>query len=439
MPHFDFRAKEAEELSGIDLIVYASLVRKGQEEAWEAYAWENQGYIEEEYEIRGWTSNPGNISKELYPYVDAEGNFVSIEDVSMHAPFWQSGPVPANASIINLDLYTNPSFKRMMDDVLEIKHEMLSEAVDLDFILKYIYSNYTDNGHPLSYILMPVFGGVTENASDVVGFLAGELTWQAFFVDVLPKGTKGILVDIYETCGSEFTYTIYGHEATFDGRGDLHDSRYDGMKRSYPFAEFARYDGAGEDASINHCDYTINIYPTVEFEESFYTSGPAIYTAVVVLVFVATACIFALYDYMVYRRQTKLLKTAQRTNQIVSSLFPSNVKQRILEEAEEQARREMEGKGSKTSRLGANTVAEFLGGQPDDSTQTAFETKPIADLFPSVTVMVSVVAQKQATADHRQTIAHSPSSSVRGHCWFHSVEFDARTESGVYSLGDHLP
>jgi class 3 adenylate cyclase len=79
--------------------------------------------------------------------------------------------------------------------------------------------------------------------------------------------------------------------------------------------------------------------------------------------------------------------TALRTNAIVSSLFPSTVRDRVMKEAEEQAERDM-GNPSMFPSIN-NRLKNFLEDGPGDSGKQdgTFLTKPIADLFPETTLM----------------------------------------------------
>lgn len=153
------------------------------------------------------------------------------------------------------------------------------------------------------------------------------------------------------------------------------------LKFEFEFAEFARYDGFTEGV---HCEYKMKIYPTGQLEAQYHTNKPAVYTTVVVLVFMFTVAVFAFYDYMVYRRQTRLLAKAKRTNAIVASLFPKDVQKRIMAEAEQQA--EAEQRAKKGGFLVPKAqLKEYLDeDQGNDIRQgdAMFKTKPIADLFP---------------------------------------------------------
>jgi hypothetical protein len=114
------------------------------------------------------------------------------------------------------------------------------------------------------------------------------------------------------------------------GQGDLHEPQYDSFLVDTAFAPVFVDNMIG---SYSFCSYDLWIYPTAKFESRFMTNNPAIYCGVVIAIFMFTAIIFVLYDYLVQRRQNIVMVTATRTNDIVSSLFPSNIRDRMLENA----------------------------------------------------------------------------------------------------------
>jgi len=71
--------------------------------------------------------------------------------------------------------------------------------------------------------------------------------------------------------------------------------------------------------------------------------------------------VFLLFFWFVERRQARIVSVAQRTTAIVSSLFPDNVRDRIMHQAEEQANQEMKGNVIVTGEDGANdNLAQLL-------------------------------------------------------------------------------
>jgi class 3 adenylate cyclase len=132
-------------------------------------------------------------------------------------------------------------------------------------------------------------------------------------------------------------------------------------------------------------EYTMNMYPSTQFRASYNSARPESFTAILTAVFVLTGVVFWIYVQYVQRRQNKIVAKALRTNAIVSSLFPSNVRDRVIKQAEEQAERDM---GNPTASAD-NRLKNFLEDGPGDSGKQGgtFSAKPIADLFPETTLM----------------------------------------------------
>jgi hypothetical protein len=91
---------------------------------------------------------------------------------------------------------------------------------------------------------------------------------------------------------------------------------------------------------------------------------------------------------MVQLRQEKVMNTANRTNEIVASLFPENVRDQIF--AEENA-------GDPKSKLkpfsGKQGLKNFLEEEDHgEENVIAYDSKPIADLFPYTTIMFADIS-----------------------------------------------
>jgi hypothetical protein len=98
-------------------------------------------------------------------------------------------------------------------------------------------------------------------------------------------------------------------------------------------------------------------------EDDYTTRDPVLFTVCAVLIFAFSSAVFFVYDSLVEKRQKKVMTTAVQSSAIVSSLFPSAVRERMF--------------------------------QPDDTGEstnptndpTSMSSRPIADRYPSATVM----------------------------------------------------
>jgi hypothetical protein len=199
----------------------------------------------------------------------------------------------------------------------------------------------------------------------------------------------------------------------FLGKGDHHDSKYDSLEFAAPFAPFVDFSDADDDSLDAHCEYSLHIYPTQDLEDEYRTSKPAVFTSVVVLVFLFTSMVFMIYDFLVQRRQVKVHTAAVKSNAIVSSLFPAEIRDRLFQQQNEEHNNK--GSNGKNGVFDATTSKfrqkNFLDDEDDDRAPTdgandsspdMYDTKPIADLFPNTTVMFADIAGFTAWSSVRE-------------------------------------
>jgi class 3 adenylate cyclase len=390
IPDFEILTSEARDLSEVELIAFAPIVAKEEKSSWEAFAVKSQGWIQEGLEIQGLGDvSSGEIADQLYPFSEEVD---MTEEPEVFVPLWQIGRAPTNSSIVMMDLNTHPSFKRMFSDVLDIEHVLLSEVVDLDFLIEFSTGTDDRGKQPRSYILTPVFGSFQDDAT-VVGFVIAVLPWKTFFSDIFPEGTDGLVVDVKDSCGSRFTYSMFGPRAEYFGQGALPDPKFEYIRQSSSFAENARYGG---EFNAAHCEYTLNVYPSSTYRESFANKDPLMFALIVVGIVFVTAVLFAVYDNMVERRQDTVLAAAKRTTDIIGSLFPKEVASRLIEEAKQ---KDLGRKGTGTK----SQLKDFLSdGSARETGESAFKTKPIADLFPETTIMFADIVGFTAWSSMRE-------------------------------------
>jgi hypothetical protein len=113
------------------------------------------------------------------------------------------------------------------------------------------------------------------------------------------------------------------------------------------------------------CPFYLRVFPSQTMKSFSETNQPVLFTVCAVLIFAFASLVFVCYDWMVQRRQTKLMTTAVKSSAIVSSLFPSAVRDRLFISDQNNTR---------SSTLRNNQCANV-------------KSHPIADYYPHATVM----------------------------------------------------
>jgi hypothetical protein len=201
-------------------------------------------------------------------------------------------------------------------------------------------------------------------------------------------------------------------------------------------------------ATAGHCSYTVSVYQTEDFRNAFTSGNKNLYTLLIALIFGVTALAFFVYDFVVQRRNSLVLQTAAKFNTIVSSLFPSNIRGRLFADKEKDYIDYTTAKSQMKNFLTKGGDMQ-LAGEDEEDDGLILRTKPMADLFTDTTIMFADVRVLAGNVFAGCDV-HSQHSSRRRFLtpfyqysvvdmWFHGLEFCARAESGVHSVGDCLP
>jgi class 3 adenylate cyclase len=137
------------------------------------------------------------------------------------------------------------------------------------------------------------------------------------------------------------------------------------------------------------------IYPSSEFEASYRTNTPRNFAIVVALTFVLVAAVFFIYDVFVQNRNEKLITSAAKSNAIVTSLFPDNIRKRLM------------GQPDANTKKTPYHLKSFLldgddskGGNGNDGANKV--SRPLADLFLETTVMFADICGFTAWSSARE-------------------------------------
>lgn len=254
----------------------------------------------------------------------------------------------------------------------------------------------------------------------VVGILCTAIYWRIILTNVLSPSAQGIIAVLENSQGQFETYRIDGPHATYLGPGDLHDPDFEDLSYSTDVTEFVNSRASPETRSYTAVDlndqyisYTLHVYPSRVTEAKYVNNEPMIYSIVVGSVFLFTTLVFIVYDFLVEKRQNKVLKKAVQSTTLVKSLFPEKVHSRLYEEGDEEKKKadgKLSWQFSKDREEGSEDILEGGNALPT----TAPKSRPIADLFPECTVFfadlagfVSVVPSSRPMSSYRASGEHT--------------------------------
>ncbi|KAL3918421.1 MAG: hypothetical protein SGILL_004243 [Bacillariaceae sp.] len=284
---------------------------------------------------------------------------------------------------------------------------------------------------PYTLLINPIFETFKAETAAIVGVAVAVVNWQSYFSDVLEDEALGMLLDLEYSCGGdgdssryaflttedEGTVAFLGYNVTQDqGYNDMaqrkavtgeeaaegSDSSDDGRRRKLQASVQDSDDGDDGVDRDDHeddptgCDYYVSTIATVTFVDNWQRADAVTYTLVVVSIFVFTALVFLLYDMLVQRRNNVVSSKAVRSTAIVASLFPKNVADQMMNEANH---------GTSSARASSTTrkTLEAMGTGADTAHPNASAyNKPIADLFPDTTILFADIAGFTAWASMRE-------------------------------------
>lgn len=190
---------------------------------------------------------------------------------------------------------------------------------------------------------------------------------------------------------------ISARQALYLGEGDLSDHSYHDLQRRVDLNE--QYQNLElQYATERACVHYYRISPSSTFEDTFRSNLPRVFAFVVATIFFVMAITFFVYDTFVSRRNTKVMRAAIRSTAIVSSLFPSQVRDRLYEGDAANAA----GSSSAKLRRFVDKAGTSRSTEMENDDPVVLESKPIADLFPDTTVMFCDIAGFTAWSSVRE-------------------------------------
>ena len=265
-----------------------------------------------------------------------------------YLPRWETSPL-LETNFVNQDMFLAPGIGEYAKKCLETESVVIggfeyappgdasypNPTTRMFAILRSMWegTEWSYLGDPMTHLYMPVYDSFNVTVRKPVAIVNSLVHWRAFFRDILPPNVVGITIVLENACDGFHTYRIDGPEANVIGFGDHHEVAFSDMERTATFTTDRIADGTETGIKFNQgsCPYTLHVYPSQIYYQSHMTKDPIVITFSVAMVFLFTIFMFLIYDWLVERRQKLVLAKATQSTAIVSSLFPKNVRDRLLQ------------------------------------------------------------------------------------------------------------
>lgn len=262
---------------------------------------------------------------------------------------------------------------------------------------------------PHSLMVTPIFRDMYAK-DEVVANLVSSISFDSFMSQLLPDGVTGIDLVIKNSCGVTHSYSLSGDRAKYLGSADLHDPRCNDKEVVIAFApDLGDPSGEPSGGSLRdesmRCAFTFNAYPNAAFVEKYSTNLPAMFASVVAALFLVLIVAFGVFDWQSQRRHDKVFDQAARSNAIVSSLFPAQVRDQLYQERG--VKQQKMAAGGTESQLKTFMLEEEQSGdnttaRHHDDDDIILPGKPLAELFPEATIMFADLAGFTAWSSVRE-------------------------------------
>jgi len=422
-PNFAAKAAKMRMLNNAIALQQYMYVKEEQREEWETWAKSKEDWVQDTIEVER-EDTTLRLQAELPDYMTNHSTSIRYggpvpNDTGPYTPTWYTYPmIPSTTtSAYNFNAIQHPLLGNGIREVLEdhtavigpiLNYEDSKEKGDenrVNLWVKRHVAPEVNHKEPIIRILYPILdtasGAITvsRNDSNVVGIIASTYFIRSFLENILPDGERGVVVVFRNTCNQTFTYEVNGHETYWMGPGDLHDPEFDYLGKNkgmdeIGFHAFQKGTYGGLPIDGDYCAYDVSIYPSMAMKNHYFTRRPFIFTITVVGIFAFTTVFFLCYDKLVSMRQQKVMKTAVQSTTIVSSLFPSNIRDRLLNVNENASPEE----GPSMFQPNKTRLRTFL----NDGEPSSDSNKPIADLFTDTTVLFADIAGFTAWSSVRE-------------------------------------
>jgi hypothetical protein len=156
------------------------------------------------------------------------------------------------------------------------------------------------------------------------------------------------------------------------------------------------------DNNNKYCPYQLQMYPSDAFYQQYQSNTPRIFAGFLVGIFLFVYLVLALYNFIMTRKDKMAFAAQLRSAAIVDMFFPKEVKERLMQEQQEQQDRDVIAQIGNPAFDAHFSQELFAAGGGGDNGGTFdinrfLHDKPIASLYPETSVIFADIAGKHSS------------------------------------------
>ncbi|KAL7565542.1 hypothetical protein ACA910_003819 [Epithemia clementina (nom. ined.)] len=413
MENWEVHAREARNQGFIEALEFLPWLKIDSEiEEFNNYAKQNIGWQQESIRLNK-ILNPGMANAE---FSTSNSTFIfTAPDITQP---WIREPVTSSGNNPVLPVWTQsppsrdgfpetlynsyPTWNTSINAVISSREFVMGTIILESLVYEeevHAHNTTADKHHAHGEAFYPVFTSLDPEQAEIGGFLVGLFGLDTYMSNIIPNGVRGIHVEIGNSCCRSFTYRLDGAKVTPLGQGDWSDSEYSHLKYEFSTDKAFFAEEVLTSRPEGHYTLSFTITATSLYMDDSKSNLPLIFGISVALIFLITAVTFFIYDMYVQKRNKKVATTAARSTAIVESVFPSQVRDRLL--AGDDVAPGMLLQPTKTHLKNYLTNATTMHRENSDN-DLMLSTKPIADLFTETTIMFADICGFTAWSSVRE-------------------------------------
>ncbi len=353
-------------------------------------------------------SQPASLFPRYNRIYEISGNGTSpVQGSGPYSPIWQVFPTDDLPVFAMYDLYSEPRAREAIDAMMQTKKAVITKSYNISTpnLWTILWGSQCDTGGNL--LLSPVIASDKAGSTRVVGSVVFDLDWAFILATSVPLGGQGIHIVLENSCGQQKTFKSNGNLIEYAGEGDLHDPDYSATVQQSTYEDYRLIQSAtapyatGETSPLD-CAYRVKVYSSQEFRSSYVSHKPRFYALAILMIFAFICLLFTAYDCYVSRRHRKVMNAALQRDEIVSSLFPTEIHERLFSPVPAQTCPIIEWQKLFRSSHPKAQLPDADMIDVGDIASVKPRTEAIADYFPLVTVVFADISGFTAWSSERE-------------------------------------